>query len=64
MSTHNICFYEEISKIITKLSSNIIKYAPYFFCCFFITEDQIRGVLKDRLEEDLCQCPMKSWKQF
>ena len=33
MSTHNIGFYEEISKIITQLSSNIIKYAPYFFCC-------------------------------
>ena len=32
MSTHNIGFYEEISKIITELSSNIIKYAPYFFC--------------------------------
>ena len=32
MSTHNIGFYEEISKIITQLSSNIIKYAPYFFC--------------------------------
>ena len=26
MSTHNIGFYEEISKIITKLSSNILKY--------------------------------------
>ena len=33
MSTHNIGFYEEISKIITYLSSNIIKYAPYFFYC-------------------------------
>ena len=33
MSTHNIGFYEEISKIITELSSDIIKYAPYFFCC-------------------------------
>ena len=32
MSTHNIGFYEEISKIITYVSSNIIKYAPYFFC--------------------------------
>ena len=32
MSTHNIGFYEEISKIITILSSNIIKYTPYFFC--------------------------------
>ena len=30
---HNIGFYEEISKIIFELSSNIIKYAPYFFCC-------------------------------
>ena len=34
MSTHNIGFYEEISKIITELSSIIIKYAPYFFCCY------------------------------
>ena len=33
MSTHNIGFFEEISKSITYLSSNIIKYAPYFFCC-------------------------------
>ena len=33
MSTHNIGFYEEIIKIITKLSSNI-KYAPYFFCWY------------------------------
>ena len=28
MSTNNIGFLEEISKIIPKLSSNIIKYAP------------------------------------
>ena len=33
MSTHNIGVHEEISKIISELSSNIIKYAPYFFCC-------------------------------
>ena len=33
MSTHNIGFYEEINKIIFELSSNIIKYAPYFFSC-------------------------------
>ena len=32
MSTHNIGFYEELTKIIFELSSNIIKYAPYFFC--------------------------------
>ena len=33
MSTHNIGFYEDSTKIIVELSSNIIKYAPYFFCC-------------------------------
>ena len=32
MSTHNIGFYEELTEIIFELSSNIIKYAPYFFC--------------------------------
>ena len=31
-STHNIGFYEDLTKIIFELSSNIIKYAPYFFC--------------------------------
>ena len=33
MSTHNISFYDDLTKIIFELSSNIIKYAPYFFCC-------------------------------
>ena len=33
MSTHNIGFYEEISKIITQVSPNIIKYTPYLFFC-------------------------------
>ena len=32
MSTHNIGFYEDLTKIIFELSSNIIKNAPYFFC--------------------------------
>ena len=32
MSTHNIGLYEDLTKIIFELSSNIIKYAPYFFC--------------------------------
>ena len=32
MSTHNIGFYEDLTKNIFELSSNIIKYAPYFFC--------------------------------
>ena len=29
MSTHNIGLYEDRTKIIFQLSSNIIKYAPY-----------------------------------
>ena len=29
MSTHNIGFYEDLTKIIFELSSNIIKYSPY-----------------------------------
>ena len=33
MSINNIGFYEDLTKIILELSSNIIKYAPYFFCC-------------------------------
>ena len=32
MSTHNIGFYEDLTKVIFELSSNIIKYPPYFFC--------------------------------
>ena len=36
MSTHNIGFYEDLTKIIFEISSNIIKYAPYFFCCIII----------------------------
>ena len=38
MSTHNIGFYEDLTKIIFELSSNIIKYAPYFFCCITLVE--------------------------
>ena len=32
MSTHNIGFYEDLTNIIFELSSNIVKYATYFFC--------------------------------
>ena len=41
MSTHNICicFYEDLTKIIFKLSSNILKHAPYLFCCRQSLED-------------------------
>ena len=31
MSTDNIGFYEDLTKIIFELSLNFIKYAPYFF---------------------------------
>ena len=41
MSTHNIGFYEDLTKIIFELSSNIIKYAPYFFCCTSLQADQL-----------------------
>ena len=37
MSTHNIGFYEDLTKFIFELSANIIKYAPYFFCCRALT---------------------------
>ena len=33
MSTHNIGFYEDLTKIIFQLSSNIINYKPYLFSC-------------------------------
>ena len=38
MSTHNIGFYEEISKIITKLSSNthLISSAGIAYCSFIV----------------------------
>ena len=41
MSTHNIGFYEDLTKIIFELLSNIIKYAPYFFCWFNIFCEQV-----------------------
>ena len=45
MSTHNIGFYEDFTKIIFELSSNIIKYAPYFFCCSHLNIQIIRTKL-------------------
>ena len=39
MSTHNIGFHEDLTKIIFELSSNIIEYAPYFFCCHYRTAE-------------------------
>ena len=37
MRTHNIDFYEDLTKIIFQLSSSIIKYAPYLFFCSQLT---------------------------
>ena len=46
MTTYNIGFYEDLTKIIFELSSNIIKYAPYFFCCTRVAvPEEIRGVI-------------------
>ena len=45
MSTHNIGFYEDLTKIIFELSSNIIKYAPYFFC-WILYEETCLEVIK------------------
>ena len=42
MNNHNIGFYEDLTKIIFELSSNIIKFASYFFCCHCIWK-QILG---------------------
>ena len=36
MRTNNIGFYEDLTKIIFQLSSNIIKYAPYLFFCYHL----------------------------
>ena len=35
MSTHSIGFKEDLTKSIFELSSDVIKYAPYFFCWIF-----------------------------
>ena len=41
MSTNNIGFYDDLTKIIFELSANIIKYAPYFFCWTVIVADNV-----------------------
>ena len=45
MSTHNIGFYEETTKIIFQLPPQIIKYAPYhLFCKYCVPECHILSV--------------------
>ena len=46
MSTHNIGFHEDLTKVIFELSSNIIKYAPYFFCC---AEKEVNCTFEDNM---------------
>ena len=43
MSTHNIGFYKEKSKIIPLLSSNFIKYAPYLFLVCLVFSFNVDG---------------------
>ena len=45
MSTHNIGFYEDLTKIIFELSSNIIKYAPHFFLKYCIHHENMSMLL-------------------
>ena len=50
MSTHNIGFYEDLTKIIFQLSSNIIKYALYlFFWASFVQRCFRDAYLSDRI---------------
>ena len=41
MSTHNIDFYEDLTKNIFELSLYIIKYAPYLFFCVLYIDSSI-----------------------
>ena len=53
MSTHNIGFYEDLTKIIFELSSNIIKYAPYFFfwmTTYFSIKTNVVGTCLNHLD--------------
>ena len=62
MSTHNIGFYEDLTKIIFELSSNIIKYAPYFFCFKTVRYRKERSIfscckqqMRLEKEKEICQ---------
>ena len=57
MSTHNIGFYEDLTKIIFELSSNIIKYAPYFFSLKGLKIETISATFRfgDTGNRSLCQ---------
>ena len=67
MSTHNIGFYEDLTKIIFELSSNIIKYAPYFFCCcrhLFITKSPQKMCKTREYNWATCMPSYQGWSLF
>ena len=49
MSTHNIGLYEDLTKIIFELSSNIIKYALDILCdiFFFVLDAQQCNIMQN-----------------
>ena len=51
MSTHNIGFYENLTKIIFELSSNIIKYTPSFFCSLLFAFAENSFVMKNLISD-------------
>ena len=53
MSTHNIGFYEDLTKVIFQLS-NIIKYAPYLFSACLQIQNlyQFVGSMKEMVHTD------------
>ena len=54
MSTHNIDFYEDLTKIIFELSSNIIKDAPFFFCWLIYSTESLLTCLSAHLYRYSC----------
>ena len=63
MSTHNIGFYEEVSKLISELSLNIIKYAPYLFFCFVLGNEEVEEVDEEGLDEEEADEDMEDIKE-
>ena len=54
MSTHNIGFYVDLTKIIFELSSNVIKYTPYFFCCGHVGNLKENKIISEHCREKAC----------
>ena len=56
MSTHNIGFYADSTKIIFQLSSNFIKCAPYLFFCIFQHSDMNDEMRTEAMELCVTAC--------